>query len=129
MTCIDANRYNIFIWQGATFGLTITVKDAAGNVSNLTNYTARMQIREAYDSAAATETLTTANGEITITGPEGNVALELAATRTANISVDLNGPGRPPKKTYVYDLELIDTSNVVSKLLYGDAVVYAEVTR
>ena len=129
MTCIDANRYNIFIWQGATFGLTITVKDAAGNVSNLTNYTARMQIREAYDSAAATETLTTANGEITITGPEGNVALELAATRTANISVDLTGPGRPPKKTYVYDLELIDTSNVVSKLLYGDAVVYAEVTR
>ena len=129
MTCIDANRYNIFIWQGATFGLTITVKDAAGNVSNLTNYTARMQIREAYDSAAATETLTTANGEMTITGPEGNVALELAATRTANISVDLTGPGRPPKKTYVYDLELIDTSNVVSKLLYGDAVVYAEVTR
>jgi hypothetical protein len=129
MTCIDANRYNINIWQGATFGLTITVKDAAGNVSNLTNYTARMQIREAYDSASATESLTTANGEITITGAEGNVAIELAATRTANIFVDLTGPGRPPKKTYVYDLELIDTSNVVSKLLYGDALVYAEVTR
>ena len=129
MTCIDANRYNINIWQGATFGLTITVKDAAGNVSNLTNYTARMQIREAYDSASATESLTTANGEITITGAEGNVAIELAATRTANIFVDLTGPGKPPKKIYVYDLELIDTSNVVSKLLYGDALVYAEVTR
>jgi hypothetical protein len=88
-----------------------------------------MQIREAYDSASATESLTTANGEITITGAEGNVAIELAATRTANIFVDLTGPGRPPKKTYVYDLELIDTSNVVSKLLYGDALVYAEVTR
>jgi len=129
MNCIDANRYNISIWQGATFGLTITIKDAAGNVSNITGYSARMQIREAYDSATATETLTTANGEITITGAEGNVALQLAATRTANISVDLSSPGRPPKKTYVYDLELIDTANVVSKLLYGDAIVYAEVTR
>lgn len=129
MASIDANRYNINIWQGATFGLTITLKDAAGNVSNITGYSARMQIREAYDSESATETLTTANGEITITGAEGNVALQLAATRTANISVDLSGSGKPPKKTYVYDLELIDTANVVSKLLYGDAVVYAEVTR
>jgi len=129
MTCIDANRYNISIWQGATFGLTITVKDVAGNASNIAGYSARMQIREAYDSALPTETLTTANGEITITGAEGNVAIELAATRTANIFVDLTGPGKPPKKTYVYDLELIDTANVVSKLLYGDVLVYAEVTR
>jgi hypothetical protein len=30
---------------------------------------------------------------------------------------------------YVYDLELIDPANVVSKLLYGDVVVYGEVTR
>jgi len=129
MTCIDANRYNLSIWQGATFGLTITIKDTVGNVSNIAGYTARMQIRQAYDSPSPTETLTTANGEITITGAEGNVAIQLAASRTANISVDLSGPGRPPKQTYVYDLELIDTSNVVSKLLFGDAVVYAEVTR
>lgn len=129
MSCIDANRYNLTIWQGATFGLTITVKDVAGNVSNIAGYSARMQIRQAYDSPTPTETLTTANGEIVITGAEGNVALQLAASRTANISVDLSGPGRPPKQTYVYDLELIDTSNVVSKLLFGDATVYAEVTR
>ncbi len=128
MSC-DNNKYNLKLFQGSTFGLTITVKDAAGNVSNLTNYTARMQIREGYDSDSATETLTTANGEITITGAEGNVALQLAATRTANIYVDLSSPGRPPKKTYVYDLELIDSSNVVSKLLYGDFIVYAEVTK
>jgi hypothetical protein len=129
MTCIDANRYNISIWQGATFGLTITIKDAAGNVSNISGYSARMQIRESYSSPTPSETLTTANGEITITGAEGNVAIQLAATRTANLYVDLTSSGKPPKKMYVYDLELIDTSNVVSKLLYGDATVYAEVTR
>lgn len=122
------NKYTLEMWQGATFALTITVKDSAGNVQNLTSYTARMQIRRNYDSGTATETLTTANGEITITAAEGNVAIELASTRTANISVDLTD-GKPPRTVYVYDLELIDGDGKVSKLLYGDVNVYGEVTR
>jgi hypothetical protein len=128
MAVLSANKYNLDIWQGATFALTITVKDANANVQNLTGYTARMQIRTSYAAGAATESLTTSNGEITITAAEGNVALELAATRTANIAVDYNN-GKPPKSTYVYDLELIDGDGKVSKLLYGDVNVYGEVTR
>jgi hypothetical protein len=116
------------MWQGATFGLAITVKDANNAVMNLSSYSARMQIRSSYNSGSATETLTSTNGEITITAATGNVALELAASRTANISVDLNN-GKPPKSMYVYDLELIDGAGKVSKLLYGDVTVYGEVTR
>lgn len=116
------------MWQGATFGLTMTVQLANGATQNLTNYTARMQMRPSYSSGTVTETLTTSNGEITITGNTGNVELQLAATRTANISVDLNN-GKPPKSIYVYDLELVDSDNNVSKLLYGDVTVYGEVTR
>lgn len=128
MSTLSANKYNLEMWQGATFSMVITVKDANANVQNLTSYTARMQIRTSYGAAAATESLTTSNGEITITAAEGNVALELAASRTANISVDYNN-GKPPKSTYVYDLELIDNAGKVSKLLYGDINVYGEVTR
>lgn len=128
MAVLSANKYNLEMWQGATFAMTITVKDATANVQNLTSYTARMQMRTSYGAATPTETLTTANGEITITGAEGNVALELAASRTANISVDYNN-GKPPKSTYVYDIELIDNNGKVSKLLYGDVNVYGEVTR
>ena len=128
MAVLTANKYNLEMWQGATFAMTITVKDANANVQNLTNYTARMQMRTSYGAATATETLTTANGEITITAAEGNVALQLAASRTANISVDYNN-GKPPKSTYVYDIELIDGDGKVSKLLYGDVNVYGEVTR
>ena len=116
------------MWQGATFGMTITVKHANNTVQNLTSYTARMQIRSAYDAGSATESLTTSNGEIVITAAEGNVSLELAASRTANIPVVLTN-GVPPKSTYVYDLELIDGAGKVSKLLYGDVDVYGEVTR
>ena len=128
MAVLTANKYNLEMWQGATFAMTITVKDSTANVQNLTSYTARMQIRRNYDSGTATETLTTANGEITITAAEGNVAIELASTRTANISVDLTD-GKPPRTVYVYDLELIDGDGKVSKLLYGDVNVYGEVTR
>lgn len=128
MSLDDSNKYNLTMWQGATFGLSITVKDASGAVQNLTNYTARMQMRTSYDSNTITESLTTSNGEIAINGAAGNVTLELAATRTANISVDMTN-GKPPRSTFVYDLELIDSSSKVSKLLYGDVTVYGEVTR
>lgn len=128
MNC-DDNKYNLTMWQGSTFGLAITVKDANNAVQNLSSYTARMQIRPAYNSGTVTETLTSANGEITITAETGNVSLELAATRTANISVDLDSSSKPPRSTYVYDLELIDGAGKVSKLLFGDVVVYGEVTR
>ena len=128
MAVLSANKYILEMWQGATFSMVITVKDANANVQNLTGYTARMQIRTSYGAASATESLTTSNGEITITAAEGNVALELAASRTANISVDYTN-GKPPKSTYVYDIELIDNNGKVSKLLYGDVNVYGEVTR
>lgn len=128
MSGICDNKYNLEMWQGATFGMTITVKHANNTVQNLTGYSARMQMRTSYDAAAATESLTSSNGEIVITAAEGNVSLELAATRTANIPVDLTN-GSPPKTTYVYDLELIDGGGKVSKLLFGDIDVYGEVTR
>lgn len=128
MSVLTGNKYNLEMWQGATFAMTVSVKDSNSEVQDLTNYDARMQLRTSYDAGNPTETLTVSNGEITITAAEGNVALELAATRTANIPVVMTN-GKPPKTTYVYDLELIDGDGRVSKLLYGDVNVYGEVTR
>ena len=128
MSCESDNKYNLIMYQGSTFGLSITVKDANNAVQNLTSYTARMQIRKDYTSGTATETLTSANGEIIITAATGNVSIELAASRTANLAVDMSN-GKPPKSLYVYDLELVDSASKVSKLLYGDVTVNGEVTR
>lgn len=131
MNDILQNKYDMTMWQGGTFGLTITVKSANGAVQNLTNYTARMQVRSTYDTGTIAESLTTSNGEITIDGPNGNLTLALSATRTANLAVDLSQEVgcTPPKTDYVYDLELVSSSNVVSKLLFGEVWVYGEVTR
>ncbi len=128
MSTLTNNKYNLEMWQGATFSIVITVQDSSGNAQNLTGYSARMQLRSSYDAGAAAETMTSANGEITFSANTGNVIIELAATRTANIPVVLTN-GKPPRSTYVYDLELIDADNKVSKLLYGDVTVYGEVTR
>lgn len=128
MASLTDNKYNLTMWQGSTFGLNIVIRDSSDVVQDLTGCSVRMQIRPSYDSTEITETLTSANGEITITPTTGNIHLQLDAERTANISVDLTN-GKPPRTVYVYDLELVDQSDNVSKILYGDIRVYGEVTR
>lgn len=123
------NKYNIEFFQGSTFSLNLTVKNSNGSLKDLTSHTARMQIRPAYNSSVVTESLSTSNGEITINTTTSVLSLELSAARTANIAVDLNGSNNPPRTKYVYDLELIDGASKVSKLLFGEVMVYAEVTR
>jgi hypothetical protein len=123
------NKYNIEFFQGSTFSLNLTVKNANGSLKDLTAHSARMQIRPNYNSSAVTESLSTTNGEIIIDSSNSVISLELSATRTANIAVDLGSGASPPRTKYVYDLELSDPQSKVTKLLFGDVIVYGEVTR
>jgi hypothetical protein len=134
-----SNKYDISMWQGSTFGMTVQVLDSNNVSQNISSDSLRMQIRSTYDAANAEETLTTSNGEITITdGANGTFHVELAASRTANLDVDLStlvsvklnetSTVKIPRQNYVYDLELI-TANNVTKILYGTVYVYGEVTR
>lgn len=114
-----AGTYDFLIEQGATFTATITWRDVNDVPVNLTGYTARMQIRPSEASATVTLELTTANARITLGGSAGTISLNVTATDTA-----LLGAG-----AYVYDLELISGSAVVTRLLQGAATIDAEVTR
>lgn len=126
---IKDNKYNMTMWQGSTFGMGIIVQDTDGNVQNLTGFSARMQIRPSYRSGTIMETLTSANGEITVSASDGRLDLILSAERTAGIDVNLSN-GIPPKTVYVYDLEIVhNATNTVSKILWGNLSVYGEVTR
>lgn len=129
MSCDTQNmRYDLSMWQGATFALAINVRDSKSANINLASYSASMQIRESYDSTTITETLTSANGEIVLDSA-GIMSLELSAARTANIFVDLTSSSIPPKNIYVYDLDLTDANSKTTKLLFGKVDVYGEVTR
>lgn len=126
---MSAGRYNFVADQGATFAKTVTWKDGEGDPVNLTGFTARMHIRESYAASdTAVTPLTTENGGITLGGAAGTIALLIPASAMALLDIP-DVPGTPPKKNYVYDLELISAGGVVTKLLHGLFIVRREVTR
>lgn len=116
---MTAGNYTVTIEQGATLGLTLTWSDESNALVNLTGYTARMQIREQLDSATPFITLTTENGGITLGGVAGTITLNMTATATAALT----------QTSGVYDLELVSSGGVVTRLLEGLVIIKPEVTR
>lgn len=111
-------KYNFVCPQGATFSkqLTWNIDD---DPVDLTGYTARMQVREKYTSTQKILDLTTENGGITLGGDEGTISIDVSASVSATII----------PKTYVYDIELVSSGSIVTRLLEGQFVVTPEVTR
>jgi hypothetical protein len=124
---MSAGTYNIVAEQGATYSKLFTLTNSAGDPIDLTGYTARLQVREKYSSEVKLLDLTTENSGITLGGAAGTVAVLATATQMAAIIVpDL--PGTPPKRSAVYDLELI-TGSTITRLLQGKFDITREVTR
>lgn len=113
-----AGRYSFTIEQGATFTRTITWRDSADALVNLTGYTARMKIKDA--AGTVIEELTTENGAITLGGSAGTVALLLTAIETGALAAT-------DGDALVYDLELVSGA-VVTRLLEGRVTVTAQVS-
>ena len=111
--------YNFTINQGESFTRTLTWNDSDNNPIDLTNYTARMQLRCRKDSNDIIISLTTENGRITLGGELGTIALKIDAIDTE--SLDFSDAR--------YDLEMIDGSNIVTRLLEGIVKLNKEVTR
>lgn len=86
---------------------------------DLTSYTARMQIREDIDDVAASISLTTENGGITLGATAGTISLLIAATATDDITWE----------DAVYDLEIISSGGIVTRLISGAITASDEVTR
>ena len=113
-----AGLYDITIEQGATFTLSLTWKDSTGAAVNITGYTARMQVRENYESESTLVSLTSAGGDIVLGGALGTIAVTIAASVTQLLQLE----------EAVYDLELVNGATV-TRLLQGKATVSREVTR
>ena len=111
----------IVIDQGATFTWPITYLDSDRVPINLTNYTAKMQVRQTYESSgSAIVNLTTENGGITINGTQGLITVIISEFQTSALVAPFEG---------VYDLLVYSTAGVSEKLLYGPATVVPVVTR
>jgi hypothetical protein len=106
-----ASKANLIVDQGSTFSATINLDDSNGDDLVVTGYTSRSQMRKHYTSSNSV-TITTAL-------EDGLLTLSLTDSQTANIVA-----GR-----YVYDVELIDSSNNVTRIIEGIITVTPEVTR
>ena len=120
-----AGTYNITCEQGSTFSRVITVEypdpdDASTMLPfDFTGYTGRMQIRRTIESSTFMIELTTANGGVAYTDASNG---ELTITMTAEQTAGLTSSG-------VYDLEIINSTGEVSKLIKGAFTLLLEVTR
>lgn len=106
---------NLAADQGSDFSIVITVDDAGGGSLDLTNYSARAQIRKTYASLTAIDFV------VIIDAPEsGEIQLALSAATTNGMK-----PGR-----YVYDLEIEDNeSGIVTRVVEGQITITPSVTR
>lgn len=114
-----AGYYDMTADQGATFRQVITWKDSAGTPVNLTNYTARMQVRQRVESTTEVLDLSSQGGNpaIVLGGALGTITITVP-----DADMDFEG-------AYVYDLEVESSGGIVTRLLMGKFYCRPEVTR
>ena len=100
--------------QGSNFSSEITVTDVDDSPIDLTNYTARGQIRRTYTSSNATSFTAAINNPTS-----GIVSISLTSATTTNMK-----PGR-----YVYDVEIVSNTNIVIRVIEGQFILTPSVTR
>ena len=117
-----AGKYDISIEQGATFTLSMSYKNSAGAVQDLSSsYTARMKIRE---SVGGTIIASTESGD----SPKNTLSIALAASGN-NIIVTISAANTTTFdfNNAVYDLELV-SGIAVDRVIEGRASLSKEVT-
>jgi hypothetical protein len=122
-----AGNYNMLCQQGSSFGRVIALEQprtpteanpAEYEPYPLTNHTARMQVRRTIESTTPLIALTTENGRISLNGVSGLINLSISATDTAALT-----------SSGVYDLEIISSNGLVSRVIQGTFTLSPEVTR
>lgn len=117
---MTAGIYNLVMDQGSVWTLQLTYEDYAGTPIDLTDCTAKMQLRSLPDDPNVALTLSSANGAIQITPLTGVILITATSQQTGQVST---GP-------YYYDIEVTSTlTSEVSRIMQGQIVVSAEVTR
>lgn len=107
-----ATKLNLFIDQGTDFSTIIEITDENDVAVDLSTYTGRAQMRKHYTSSAYTAFNVSGNSS-------GMLTVSMNAATSSNVA-----SGR-----YVWDLEVVSSGNVVSRIVEGIVTINPEVTR
>ena len=116
---MSAGALDIVAEQGATFALALLWTDTTDVPIDLTGYAARMHVRNVPNASTFVIELTTENGRIALGATAGTINLLIDAETTAAL----------PAGEFVYDIELVQAGDGVTRLLEGAFSIRAEVTR
>jgi len=89
------------------------------NPTDITNFTARMQIREKWHSVGFIHELTTENGGITLTTEDAGIVLTIPPAITETFKFN----------QAVYDVEMISPSTDITRIFEGTVTIHKEVTK
>jgi hypothetical protein len=117
---MPAGRYNFTLEQGTDFERVLTWRDGAGNLVNLTGSNARMKIKKLDGSLILSLTTSpNANGDkVTLGGAAGTITIYISSAST--VAFDFTEAK--------YDLEIIDTTGKVKRLIQGNVEFSREQT-
>jgi hypothetical protein len=108
--------YDLDIYQGATFSLSLTLKDSDNVPIDLTNYNVSGYLKDRYSNAGRLADL---NAAKQVPYTSGVITLSISSTGTSVLPITLS----------FYDVEIGHiTSGTVSKVLRGKATIYPEIT-
>lgn len=113
-------NYDLVIYKGDQFPMTVVLKNPDGTVLDLTGYTGKASIRTTYTDAATYEFTISGSGAGGVLGTDGKVNVVLTSAVSATLL-----PG-----DYIWDFQLTSPDGLSTRTyLAGDVKVYDEVTR
>lgn len=109
-----AFKVNLVIDQGTTYSYSRVLDDEDGNLLSGDNYTVNAKLRKHYGSANSTSFA----ASLSNTG-NGVLTLSLTVTQTSALNAG----------KHVYDVELVDSSNNITRAFEGIILVTPEATK
>lgn len=115
-----ASRQNLVVYQGADFRRALEFKDGANVLINLTGYVFRGQARTSVTASSPSFSFTfTLRNQTT---NSGYVDMHIAAAATSALALT-------KETNYFYDIEMVNSSGDITRIMEGQVKVYPEVTR
>ena len=129
-------RQDLKVTQGADFTHVHTVRDSAGAAIDLSGYSARSAVRISLGEGVGNVVLLSTGadadgGTLALGGAAGTVTFTMTAEQTTELYGYIGIPPRPVERLvyFIYDLELVTGSGVVTRPIEGRLILSREVTQ
>jgi len=117
-----AEQFNLTVNAGSTTEIEFIHKTDPATPKDLTAWTARMQVRPAYNAPSTLMSFDSDGNGLVIDGPQGKVTLTISPSDTNGIPAPAAG------RVLYYDLEILNGVGVVYRTFEGELLLRPQIT-